>query len=88
MSLAVGIGQSIAGGRSTDTLLRDEGFGSLDEDNRGLMVEELRRLSEEVLQGGRVIVISHQEAVCDVFAPRCVVPQDADGRAQVAIFKS
>jgi DNA repair protein SbcC/Rad50 len=86
VSLAVGIGQSIAGGRSTDTLLIDEGFGSLDEDNRGLMVDELHRLSGEVLQGGRVIVISHQEDVCEGFAHRCVVTKDEDGRAQVAVF--
>ena len=88
VSLAVGIGQSISGGRSTDTLLIDEGFGSLDEDNRGLMVDELRRLSEEVLQGGRVIVISHQEDVCDGFTHRCVLTKDDNGRVQVEILNS
>jgi DNA repair protein SbcC/Rad50 len=83
VSLAVGIGQSISGGRSTDTILIDEGFGSLDEDNRVLMVDELRRLSQEVLQGGRVVVISHQEDVCEGFAHRYLITKDEHGYAQI-----
>lgn len=83
VSLAVGIGQSIPGGRSTDTLLIDAGFGSLDDDNLVLMVDELRCLSQEVLQGGRVVVISHREDICEGFAHRCLVTKDDQGQAQV-----
>lgn len=81
VALAVGIGQSVAGGRSADSLLIDEGFGALDDSGRVLMVEELRRLSEDVLGGGRVIVVSHQEDVQDQFPHRHHVTKGADGRA-------
>jgi DNA repair protein SbcC/Rad50 len=46
-------------------------------------VDELRRLSQEVLQGGRVVVISHQEDVCEGFAHRCVITKDEHGYAQI-----
>lgn len=82
VSLAVGIGQSITGGRPSDTLLIDEGFGALDESNRELMVEELRRLSEDVLEDGRVVVVSHQDDVQDQFPFRHVVTKES-GRATV-----
>ncbi|MDQ3919431.1 MAG: SMC family ATPase, partial [Acidobacteriota bacterium] len=37
VSLAVAVGQSVLGDRRVDTLIIDEGFGSLDEGNRDLM---------------------------------------------------
>lgn len=79
ISLAVAVGQSVAGGRTVDTLIIDEGFGALDEVNRGLLISELSRLSEEVLQGGRVIVVSHQDDVCEEFASRYHVFEDSNG---------
>ncbi len=57
----------------------DEGFGALDEVNRALLVSELRRLSEDVLQGGRVVVVSHQEDVCEEFGSRYRISKDASG---------
>jgi DNA repair exonuclease SbcCD ATPase subunit len=83
VSLAVAIGQSITGGRTVDTLIIDEGFGALDEVNRGLLITELSRLSEEVLRGGRVIVVSHQEDVCEEFASRYHVFEDSNGSVRV-----
>jgi exonuclease SbcC len=83
ISLAVAIGHSILGGRTVDTLIIDEGFGALDEVNRSLLVNELHRLSEEVLQGGRVIVVSHQEDVWEEFGSRYRVSKDGDGSTQV-----
>lgn len=83
VSLAVAIGQSILGGRTVDTLIIDEGFGALDEVNRSLLVKELHRLSEEVLQGGRVIVVSHQEDVWEEFGSRYRVSRGADGLTQI-----
>jgi DNA repair exonuclease SbcCD ATPase subunit len=85
ISLAVGIGQSVSGGRTVDTLIIDEGFGALDEVNRGLLIGELSRLSEEVLQGGRVIVVSHQNDVCEEFANRYHVFENNDGTVQLQL---
>ena len=83
ISLALAIGQSISGGRTVDTLVIDEGFGALDEVNRGLLVSELRRLSEDVLQGGRIIVVSHQEDVCEEFGSRYHISRDQNGNVLV-----
>jgi DNA repair protein SbcC/Rad50 len=83
VSLAVAIGQYVLGGRSVDTLIIDEGFGALDETNRDLLVKELSNLSEEVLSGGRVIVVSHQEDVCDRFGSRYRIEKEADGYIKV-----
>lgn len=83
ISLAVAVGQSVSGGRTVDTLIIDEGFGALDEVNRGLLISELSRLSEEVLQGGRVIVVSHQDDVCEEFASRYHVFEDSNGDVQL-----
>jgi exonuclease SbcC len=76
ISLAIAIGQTVSGGRAVDTLVIDEGFGALDEVNRELLVTELHRLSEEVLRGGRVIIVSHQEDVCEKFASRYRISKD------------
>ncbi|KAF0247505.1 MAG: exonuclease SbcC, partial [bacterium] len=83
ISLAIAIGQSISGGRTVDTLVIDEGFGALDEINRALLVNELRRLSEEVLHGGRVIIVSHQEDVCWEFANRYHISKGIDGLIEI-----
>jgi DNA repair protein SbcC/Rad50 len=85
VSLAVAIGQSIYGGRTVDTLVIDEGFGNLDKDKRPLMVSELRRLSEDVLQGGRVIVVSHQEDVCEEFGSKYRIYRDANNHARIEL---
>ena len=88
ISLAVAIGQSIYGGRTVDSLVIDEGFGSLDDDKRPLMVNELKRLSEDILQGGRVIVVSHQNDVCESFDSRYHIYRDEDNHAQVEKYIS
>ena len=83
ISLAVAIGQSISGGRTVDTLIIDEGFGSLDEVNRDNLVVELRRLSDEVLNGGRVVIVSHEEDICEEFAHRLRISKNAEGFVSV-----
>jgi len=70
ISLAVAIGQSISGGRTVNTLIIDEGFESLDEVNHDNLVVELRRLSNEVLNGGRVVIVSHEDDIYEEFAHR------------------
>lgn len=88
VSLAVAIGQSIYGGRTVDSLVIDEGFGNLDDEKRPLMVKELKRLSEEILQGGRVIIVSHQNDVCEGFDSRYYVYRDDNHYAQVEQYLS
>jgi exonuclease SbcC len=83
ISLAIAIGQSACGGQALNTLVIDEGFGALDGTNRGLLVDELHRLSEEVLQGGRIIIVSHQDDVCGEFDFRYELSRDKDGYARV-----
>ncbi|MEA5573890.1 hypothetical protein, partial [Calothrix sp. UHCC 0171] len=83
VSLAVAIGQSIYGGRTVDTLVIDEGFGNLDKVKRPLMVSELSRLSQDVLRGGRVIVVSHQEDVCEEFGSKYRIYRDANNHAKI-----
>lgn len=83
VSVAVAIGQAVTGGRPVDTLVIDEGFGSLDDINRSLLVAELSRLSEDVLQGGRVIVVSHQPDVVEGFGSRYQLSRDPDGLVQI-----
>ncbi len=83
ISIAVAIGQAVSGGRTVETLIIDEGFGALDEVNRSLLVQELHRLSEQVLKGGRVIVVSHQDDVCDEFGSRIRLNREGSGGVSV-----
>lgn len=79
VSLAVAIGRSLSNGSPLNTLIVDEGFGSLDPINRDLMVDELHRLSTQLLDNGRVIVVSHQEDVCHRFDARYHLQRDDAG---------
>jgi exonuclease SbcC len=83
VSLAIAIGQSVLGERYVDTLVIDEGFGSLDESNRDLMAKEMGNLSEEVLRGGRVVVVSHLDDVRGDFGSRYRISKDRDGYVEV-----
>ena len=83
ISLAIAIGQMAAGGAPMNTLVIDEGFGALDEENRGLMVDNLRHLSEHELKGGRIIVVSHQDDVREAFGHRYQLSRDNRGYAKV-----
>ena len=83
VSLAVAIGQSASGQNIANTLIIDEGFGALDENKRNLMVEELNRLSNEVLENGRVIVVSHQNDVQENFSHRYLLTKKDNGLIQV-----
>ena len=83
ISLAIAIGQMASGGAPMNTLVIDEGFGALDEENRGLMVDNLRHLSQHELKNGRIIVVSHQNDVQDFFGSRYSLSRDPSGYAQV-----
>lgn len=83
ISLAVAIGQTIGGGRAAETLIIDEGFGALDELNRGLLVQELSRVSSVVLRGGRIVIVSHQDDVCEEFRHRYRITKDGGGYVNI-----
>jgi len=57
VAMAAAIGKYASGRIAIESLIVDEGFGSLDEASRDEMIEELQRLAA-LLQ--RVIVVSHQ----------------------------
>ncbi len=86
VALAVAIGQSVTGNAPLGTLIIDEGFGALDAANRKRMVSELQRLSADVFGGGRVIVVSHQEDVCDDFPQRYAIRRDENGVVSATRF--
>lgn len=72
VALALGIGRTAARGSNgraarVETILIDEGFGSLDKVGRDEMKDELRELGREL---GRVILVSHQEDFARAFPNR------------------
>lgn len=65
VGLALGIGQYTSSGtRQIESVIIDEGFGSLDKEGREEMIQEIRLL-RNVLK--RIILVSHQEEVVDAF---------------------
>ncbi|CAN5776282.1 DNA double-strand break repair ATPase Rad50 [soil metagenome] len=84
VSLAVAIGQSASGQNIANTLIIDEGFGALDDKNRKSMAKEIARLSE-VLQNGRVIIVSHQDDVQEEFANRFRLVKTIEGFINVQL---
>ena len=67
VALALGIGQYACGASTggVESVIVDEGFGSLDREGREKMIEELNRLSGMLK---RVIVVSHQEEFENAFS--------------------
>ena len=57
VAMAAAIGKYASGRASIESLIVDEGFGSLDEAGRDDMIDELQRLAQLLR---RVIVVSHQ----------------------------
>ena len=81
VALALAIGEYTAKQSfSLETLIIDEGFGSLDTRGREEMTEELRRLGQEL---NRVILVSHQEEVSNAFNHRYHINLE-DGNSTVS----
>jgi len=82
VALALGIGRTAARGVSAgangaaraETILIDEGFGSLDQAGRDEMRDELRALGREL---GRIILVSHQEDFAAGFPARFDISMEA-----------
>jgi DNA repair protein SbcC/Rad50 len=65
VSLALGIGEFASeGNRRIETVIIDEGFGSLDQRGRREMIHELQNLKTELK---RIILVSHQGEFTDKF---------------------
>jgi DNA repair exonuclease SbcCD ATPase subunit len=65
VSLALGMGQyASARHRSIQSVIIDEGFGSLDREGRQVMIHELQNLRGHL---ERIVLVSHQEEFADAF---------------------
>lgn len=85
VSLALGIGQYACASQQggIKSVIIDEGFGSLDRENRELMVEELHNLGR-VLE--RIVIVSHQEELEQAFPNRWRIFIDGStAKAELAI---
>ena len=66
VSLALAIGQYARGGqgRPIESVIIDEGFGSLDREGRDEMIDQLRALRGRL---ARIVLVSHQEEFAQAF---------------------
>ncbi len=81
VSLALGIGQYFGReGQGAQAVIIDEGFGSLDKQNRDVMIAELQKLSGKLK---RIIVVSHQEEFRDAFEYRYDIRLDKHNHASI-----
>lgn len=82
VSLALGIGRYAAQeGQQVESVIIDEGFGSLDKAGRREMIDALHDLSNELR---RIIVVSHQDEFAKDFSNRYDV-QIQDGISRVTL---
>ncbi len=85
VSLALGIGQYAShGARRIESVIIDEGFGSLDKQGCGEMIAELQRLKDLL---GRIILVSHQEEVADAFPNNKYMVELVDGTSRVSLME-
>lgn len=83
VSLALGIGRYAGqGGRRIESVIIDEGFGSLDRKGRREMIDELHALKSAL---DRIVLVSHQEEFADAFANQYQIELvDGTSRAKMA----
>jgi DNA repair exonuclease SbcCD ATPase subunit len=83
VSLALGIGQyASTGTRRLESVIIDEGFGSLDVDGRNEMIDEIKSL-KDILQ--RIIIVSHQEEVAKAFPTNKYAIRKVNGTSTVEL---
>jgi DNA repair exonuclease SbcCD ATPase subunit len=83
VSLALGMGQyASARRRSIQSVIIDEGFGSLDREGRQVMIQELQNLAGHL---ECIVLVSHQEEFADAF-PDGYRFELKDGATQVTRF--
>ena len=83
VSLALGIGRYAGqGGRRIESVIIDEGFGSLDRKGRREMIDELHALKSAL---DRIILVSHQEEFAEAFTNKYRIDLvDGTSRATLA----
>jgi DNA repair exonuclease SbcCD ATPase subunit len=83
ISVALAIGRFAAGqARRLDSVVIDEGFGSLDRDGLRAAADELNRLRQHLR---RIIVVSHQEEFAGRFPVRWQLSQGENGTTATAV---
>lgn len=82
VSLALAIGRYLGReSRRIQSVIIDEGFGSLDREGRTTMIQELERLQGELR---RIILITHQEEISEAF-PNSYAVSLVDGASSVVL---
>jgi DNA repair exonuclease SbcCD ATPase subunit len=82
VSLALAIGRYLGGeSQRIQSVIIDEGFGSLDKAGRADMIQELLNLQSHL---ERIILVSHQEEIADAF-PNCYHVRLVDGASRVSL---
>ena len=85
VSLALAIGQYVGNSaRNIESVIIDEGFGSLDKNGRDDMIEELNELKQSLK---RIILVSHQEEFFNEFSNGYKV-ELVDGASEVSLLES
>lgn len=85
VSLALAIGQYVGNSaRNIESVIIDEGFGSLDKNGRDDMIEELNKLKQRLK---RIILVSHQEEFFNEFNNGYQI-ELVKGASQVCLFES
>jgi|SRR5579859_3091707 len=85
VSLALGIGAyATQADRQVESVVIDEGFGSLDKQGRYAMIDELHNL-KDVLH--RIILVSHEEEFAAAFPNRYVI-ESVEGRSRASLWSA
>jgi DNA repair protein SbcC/Rad50 len=84
-AIALAIGQyTQQSGRKVESVIIDEGFGSLDKNGRDDMIQELNELQQRLK---RIILVSHQEEFFSAFTNGYKV-ELVDNASQVSLLES
>ncbi len=82
LALALGLGQLRAVRTPLETLLLDEGFGTLDQESQAVAMSALDRLQAT---GTQVGIISHVDALKEKIPAQVLVEKLGDGRSRIRL---
>lgn len=83
LSLALALSQLNSGRSDVDTLFIDEGFGTLDSDSLGAVMDTLEKLHQ--MGGRRVGIISHVEELEERISTKIVVSRNGSSPSRVTV---
>ena len=84
MALALALGEFRSSRMPIETLLLDEGFGTLDRETQNIAMDALARLQSSGIQVG---IISHVEGLRERIPAQIRVEKQGDGRSKIAIVR-